>query len=99
MPGTPNYTLRPAIRPPPNKQPDDPLAQLRAAQTVNMSAELFEKLFLSQQLAARGGVGAFSQRRMSKGTGWSEDDGRSIEETERRRKAVGNPTPMCVVVF
>ncbi|KAK1751520.1 GPR1/FUN34/yaaH family-domain-containing protein [Echria macrotheca] len=118
MPGTtPNYSLRPAIRPPPQnppnntknmKQPDDPLAQLRAAQTVNMSAELFEKLFLSQQqLGARGGTGAgtFSQRRMSKGTGsgWSDDDGKEGEDGEgegkwkRGRRAVGNPTPIALV--
>ncbi|KAK5655350.1 hypothetical protein OQA88_5917 [Cercophora sp. LCS_1] len=85
MPSNGGYTLRPPIRPMRNPSIDDPMAQLRAAQTVNMSSELFEKLFLSQQQSA-----SLSSRTNR----WSlDDDMKTLPST----KTFGNPTPIALV--
>lgn len=67
-----------------NPSIDDPMAQLRSAQTVNMSSELFEKLFLAQQQNA-----ALSSR----SNRWSDDDIKPLPST----KTFGNPTPIALV--
>jgi hypothetical protein len=66
------------------------MQQLRNAQTVNMSAELFEKLFLARNDTA------YPQPP----TQWAEDDLKSLRSQDAAaadwRKGLGNPTPMCV---
>lgn len=85
----PNYSLRPPIRPMRNPSLDDPMAQLRGAQTVNMSPELFEKLFLQQQQNQ-----SFPPR---PSTRWSDDDVKSLGPPSSPRPPLGNPTPIALV--
>ncbi|KAK3356589.1 GPR1/FUN34/yaaH family-domain-containing protein [Lasiosphaeria hispida] len=86
----PNYSVRPPARPAREQSQglNDPMQQLRSAQTVNMSAELFEKLFLSQPPPS------FSPRPAQ----WSDDD-LDIKGAVKVdwRKSVGNPTPIALV--
>ena len=79
----PSYSVWPPIRPIRGPTVEDPMQQLRNAQTVNMSSELFEKLFLSRQDY----VPPQQQAR------WSVDDLKVPEEKDWR-KSLGNPTPM-----
>jgi hypothetical protein len=77
-----SYKVTPPARPSRDPSYDtNPMQQLRSAQTVNMSAELFEKLFLQQQYATqaqRSGRSSFDDDAV--GADW--------------RKSLGNPTPM-----
>lgn len=86
----PNYSLRPPLRPVRNPSFDDPMAQLRSAQTVNMSPELFEKLFLQQSQSSQ------SNRPSTRWSSDNDSDSKSFTSPPWRR-SLGNPTPIALV--
>ncbi len=99
----PSYSTRPPVRPAREQQQqqqqqqqqfdNDPMHQLQSANTVHMSPELFEKLFLQAQQnpSARRSPSRWSllDDEVNKG-----DAAASAGNGGDWRKAMGNPTPM-----
>lgn len=85
------YTLRPPIRqqtqPPPNPY-ETPMQTLRGAQTVHMSPELFEKLFLASSRTANTTTSGLQTQ-----SSFHHDD-----DEQWRKPALPSPTPMYVLL-
>lgn len=82
-----SYRTMPPTRPTRNPSYDDPMRQVRNAQNVHISAELFEKLFLSQR------NGAYAPRPSYQS---DEEDVKTPPKADWR-KSLANPTPIALV--
>lgn len=85
------YTLRPPIRQQTQPQPnpyETPMQTLRGAQTVHMSPELFEKLFLASSRTANTTTSGLQSQ-----SSFHHDD-----DERWRKPALPSPTPMYVLL-